>query len=295
MRYTLTDITLDLQIERSQLSARMRRFASEASMHDLLYQFVYTEDFSPPNGQAYGNAGGRRVVRAANAWFLCADDPGRLPCILQADSEWKTCRVHITPQSLRNVPAAFRDDPDFWVRRTLFQTVRELFQVSVIAQDALYLHGVLLQYSGAGIVFSAPSGGGKSTHTALWKQAFGGQVSILNGDNCVLRKRGAAVYAFGVPWSGNSEFYLNRCVPLRAVVLLEKATENQVLRLDVQEAFTCLMRRCFLPFWDGALRLHGLTTLGGFLESVPVYLLRCTPECESALLLQNRLRQDGLL
>ena len=49
--------------------------------------------------------------------------------------------------------------------------------------DVLLMHGSALSMDGIGYLFTAPSGTGKSTHAALWRQVFGERVQMLNDDS----------------------------------------------------------------------------------------------------------------
>ena len=67
------------------------------------------------------------------------------------------------------------------------------------------LHGSAIAYDNQGIVFSANSGTGKSTHSNLWKKRFGSKVTIVNDDKPAIRFYDGIPYIFGTPWSGKSE------------------------------------------------------------------------------------------
>ena len=50
------------------------------------------------------------------------------------------------------------------------------------------LHGAALSTFGKGYIFAAPSGVGKSTHVRLWRECFGDNVKIINGDKPIIRR-----------------------------------------------------------------------------------------------------------
>ena len=50
----------------------------------------------------------------------------------------------------------------------------------------IIFHGVAVKYDGAGYVFTAPSGTGKSTHAFLWQRYLGRAAHILSGDKPVI-------------------------------------------------------------------------------------------------------------
>lgn len=55
--------------------------------------------------------------------------------------------------------------------------------------DGLFFHSSALMFDGKAYIFSAPSGTGKSTHTALWQRHFGGRVQMINDDKPIIRKK----------------------------------------------------------------------------------------------------------
>ena len=64
------------------------------------------------------------------------------------------------------------------------------------------LHGVLMEWQGKGIILTASSGTGKTTHARLWREYE--NALIINGDRVLIRKEEGQWYAFGTPWSGSS-------------------------------------------------------------------------------------------
>ena len=86
---------------------------------------------------------------------------------------------------------------------------------------------------GEGILFSGPSGIGKSTQAALWERFAGART--INGDRGLVCP--AARTVSGIFYAGTSGICQNVTAPLRAVVLLGQAAENRVVRARPQEAF----------------------------------------------------------
>ena len=68
--------------------------------------------------------------------------------------------------------------------------------------DGFILHASYILYRGEAILFSAPSGTGKSTQAAFWKEHRGAE--IINGDRVLVIKRDGVFYACGVYVSGTS-------------------------------------------------------------------------------------------
>ena len=57
----------------------------------------------------------------------------------------------------------------------------------LINHDGLVIHSSSIAFRDKGIIFTAPSGAGKSTHVNLWEQTFGREVTVVNDDTPAIR------------------------------------------------------------------------------------------------------------
>lgn len=146
----------------------------------------------------------------------------------------------------------------------------------IILHKGLVIHSSAVEYKGRGIIFSAPSGTGKSTHASLWEKYL--NASVLNDDSPALRIIDEKVYVYGNPWSGSAHKCKNDSVPLSAIVMLQQAPKNEIVRLKKEEAGIYLLPRVFLPYFDGQRMDMALKNLENIIEKTPVFLLKCTPE-----------------
>lgn len=146
------------------------------------------------------------------------------------------------------------------------------------------LHGSAIAYRGEGVIFSAPSGTGKSTHTSLWKQCFGEDVTFINDDKPALRfPEGERPLVYGAPWSGKTALNHNICVPLRAIVFVERGNENTIRRLDITESMLHLSEELVRPYMDEQLGARLVDRMVLLAQGTPIYLLTCAPEPAAAL------------
>ncbi len=108
-----------------------------------------------------------------------------------------------------------------------------------LRRGMLTLHAAYIVHRGQGIVFSGPSGIGKSTQAELWRRCRGAQV--VNGDRVLLipGKDGALVASHF--FSGTSGICENVTAPLKAIVLLEQAGENGVVEVSPLSIFRQIM------------------------------------------------------
>lgn len=148
--------------------------------------------------------------------------------------------------------------------------------------DGAVLHGSAIAYRGEGVIFSAPSGTGKSTHTTLWKRCFGADVEYINDDKPALRFSDDGVTVYGTPWSGKTDLNNNLAVPLRAVVFLERGEKNRIERMSPVEALFRMGREIVRPYSDMTLENKLADFMTELTQRVPVYRLACTMDPEAA-------------
>ena len=142
------------------------------------------------------------------------------------------------------------------------------------------LHSSFLAYKGKAILYTAPSGTGKSTQAELWRVHRPG-AEIVNGDRSVLSCDGGQPYAHGIPLCGTSGITKNRSMPVRAIIVLRQGPENRIRRLGAREAFTMLFSECSVALWSREDTGTVTDLLIGIISSVPVYLYACRPDASA--------------
>jgi hypothetical protein len=143
----------------------------------------------------------------------------------------------------------------------------------IILSDGIILHASSVEHEGKGIAFTAPSGTGKSTHTAMWVKYH--NASIINDDCPALRYYNGNTVIYGTPWNGASKKASNLCAPLSAVVILDRSEQNSICSLSADEAIPLLLPRLFLPYYNPALMDKALENAAKIFKSMPIYHLKC--------------------
>lgn len=172
-----------------------------------------------------------------------------------------------------------------------FESLTFLIYYAFLHRQVLTFHGALVEEGGRGFLLCADSGVGKTTHARLWRDHK--NALILNGDRAACYQKQGQWLGFGTPWCGTSGEYVNRAVPLRAVVILERGEENHVSAANGM----WLLAHTVYPAWDQAATETMLSLLDRFLSSVPVLKLECTPHVSSVEVLyqalENFLYENG--
>lgn len=161
----------------------------------------------------------------------------------------------------------------------------------LIKHQALLLHSSVVKLGEHTVLFSGPSGIGKSTQAKLWETHLGARV--INGDRCIIKKKENAFWGCGSPWCGTSGIYSKEQAPVKGIFILKQASVNSVRRLGI-EAFKALYSQCIVNTWDRSFTEQITELLIGLLDSVPVYELACRPEQESVELAYHTLFEGGI-
>lgn len=167
------------------------------------------------------------------------------------------------------------------------------FAKELLLHNGFSLHASAIAFHNKGILFSADSRTGKSTHTRLWQKHFGAEnVPIINDDKPAIRCIENAFYTYGTPFSGNSDENRDIKVPLHAIVFLKRDTTNSIQKLSPVEALPLLMKQTLRPNSSHEHMNLLLSLLDKLLSQVPTYLLHCNMDEEVVSVVANELFSD---
>ncbi|MCD8049616.1 MAG: hypothetical protein LUG52_08480 [Clostridia bacterium] len=142
--------------------------------------------------------------------------------------------------------------------------------------NRVVLHGACISHKGKGILFTAASGTGKSTHIGLWKRYIGADVDIVNGDKPIFHIEDDKITAYDTPWCGKEGWNRKHSAPMGAICFLRRTEDgaNHIRKIDPEEAISLMLRQMFHPYEPDATELM-LDLFDKMLESLPMYLLAC--------------------
>lgn len=146
----------------------------------------------------------------------------------------------------------------------------------LLQSDAFVLHAAYIVYNGEAILFTAPSGTGKSTQAELWEKYRGAE--IINGDRCLIRKNGDTFTAGGIYYSGTSQYCGNETAPIKAIVLLKQAKENTVRQCRGTDAFRRIFRECAYKTDTAEDTAAAAQLVADLTESICIAELACLPD-----------------
>lgn len=158
-------------------------------------------------------------------------------------------------------------------------------------RGAHILHSCFLHYKGQAILFSGPSGIGKSTHAHLWCQYIE-DTHVVNGDRCLIYKNENGEYvASAWPVCGSSGICLTETYPLKAIVFMGQAPNNEVISVRPMQLFKQLSSQITINWWNKQQVSHTLDDLQQMLDKVNMCNYICNLTEEAPNKLYNELKE----
>ena len=188
-------------------------------------------------------------------------------------------------KSLRD--AALKGSPAILYPESYLETlaIYRKIAVGMLKYDTWLMHGSSVAVGHEAFLFTAPSGTGKTTHTRLWLEQVPGAF-VINGDKPLLRMRAGICEACGTPWSGKENMNRNTMVPLRAICLLNRGTENRIEEIPFREAAPLLLQQS-CRYSDSLMMQKTMQLVKQLGNCVRFYRLFCNMEPEAAMVSWN--------
>lgn len=192
---------------------------------------------------------------------------------LRIQRQGRSCQIQLQASA---IPMGITDD----VFLTCMQAVHRITEAG-----GFLLHASWICYRDKGILFTGPSGVGKSTQANLWVTHRGAE--LINGDRAAVFPTEGGAQVLGIPYCGSSRVNKNRSMPLAAVVYLSQAPENSLTRLTGMKSFRHLWEGCSVNLWDQEDIGKATQAVVDTVSNVPVYHLACTPDQRAVQLLEK--------
>lgn len=158
----------------------------------------------------------------------------------------------------------------------------------MIMKDAMVLHCSVLKVDDGVILFSGPSGIGKSTQARLWEKNCGARV--INGDRTLLKVEDDQWMSLGWPICGSSEICYNEKYPVKAIIFLGQAKENQGRRLRYIDAVRSLISQITVNGWNPQFVEKTWNLVEELAAKIPVLEYKCNMEDDAVFVLEDLLR-----
>lgn len=167
------------------------------------------------------------------------------------------------------------------------------FYKSLLNYGGMMLHASAVALDGRAYLFSAPSGVGKSTHTARWLELFGSRALIVNDDKPAIKKTDGVYYAYGTPFSGKYDLSFNGGFPVQGICFLERSQENSIRRLTPGEAIAPLFDQTVRPAESENMDLL-CERADDILNTLAFYHLRCRVDDDAVKTAYEAMKDFGV-
>ena len=172
---------------------------------------------------------------------------------------------------------------------------RNLLEIINIEQilnnfNAFILHSSFINWNNKGILFSAPSGTGKSTQADLWEKYENAE--IINGDKAGIRKMDGRWMAYGLPFAGTSGIYKNKKAEISHIIVLKQGKENKLTKLSPREAFVKLYSETLVHTWDKEFQENIINMITDVVQNVQIYQYECLPDKSAVDFLKEQIIKD---
>lgn len=197
-------------------------------------------------------------------------------------------------KACKNIHIEYVDIKDYLSFTTdylLHFVLGDMFAFCQIVRNAAVIHSTAVAYGKQAVLFSAPSGTGKSTHAGLWKEFYPEEVTLFNDDTPVVREIDGVLHACGTPWSGKTEINENIECPLKAIVFLKQAESNTIRRMTTIESVVKFLNETRKPVFEHLMDKH-VNFLEHIIKNVPIYELGCTISRDAVDLVKDTLFQE---
>ena len=161
----------------------------------------------------------------------------------------------------------------------------------IAAYNVFLMHSSVLEVNGYAYAFTAKSGVGKSTHTALWLKNIPG-ARVLNGDKPLYRlEENGSFTVFGTPWNGKENWGENISAPLAAICFLDRGEVNSIRPATPDETLERLMHQLYLRGERSSV-MQQLTLMDALIGGARFFVLSCNISDEAAKIAYGAMRKD---
>lgn len=156
--------------------------------------------------------------------------------------------------------------------------------------DGFILHSSFIKWRERGIIFSGPSGIGKSTQANLWHSYENAE--IINGDKVGIRKVDGKWMGYGLPFAGSSNIFKNKKAEISCIVILKQGIKNKLQQLSARDAFIKIYSETTIHKWDRNYQNRTIEQISDLVQNVPVYIYECLPNKDAVEYLKKIIGVD---
>lgn len=157
----------------------------------------------------------------------------------------------------------------------------------------LFLHSSQICYNNKGIIFTGPSGMGKTTQSKLWEKYK--NAKIVCNDRTIITKDNNKYKTYGLPIDGSSPIRSTDSYELAAIVVLQQSLDNKIEKMNVSKTIASLMSQMIVSDWNSENKENIMNMIIELYQGIPVYKLSCTKDEKAVECLFEKLIYDEVI
>lgn len=283
MHFTIGPLTLSIDgLTEAEIPFNSRKFLSEEGESEIRYTFHAVKELPQPN-ETWVPIFGRPDIQVyrkgtLEARRLAVGTPDAAYAFYQERDE-KEIDVYFLESQWQELGID-----------TIFVSCLAL-EKQVVRHGAYILHCCFTNHCGQAILFSGPSGIGKSTHANLWCRYIE-DTHVVNGDRCLIYPDKDGTYVAG-PWPvcGSSNICNLETLPLKAIIFMGQAPHNEVPDVRPMQLFKQLSSQVTINWWNKPQVSQVLDGLQQMMEKVKIGNYICNLSQEAPVKLYNYLKE----
>lgn len=157
----------------------------------------------------------------------------------------------------------------------------------LLQENALVLHSSFIKWKEKGIVFTAPSGTGKSTQADLWHKYK--NANIINGDRSIIYKNEQTkkFEVNGLPFCGSSGINLDQNARLNAIIFLSQSKVNKAVPISKLSAVKRLFEEVSVNSWNPNFVEKSFNLIDEIADQIKTIYLECDISKEAVEVLEQ--------
>ncbi len=158
-----------------------------------------------------------------------------------------------------------------------------ILQYIVHSSKGFIMHASAVNYNGAGFLFSAVSGTGKTTMAKLWQKKG---ATIINDDRIIVNPHGQDYYLYNTPMPYYKD--VNKSVQLNKLFIIKQSPHNYIKPLSTTSGILSVLSNCIQYHFNELQIKERLDYITKTVESIGVYEVGFKPDTEIIDLILNK-------
>ena len=96
----------------------------------------------------------------------------------------------------------------------------------------------------------------------------------------------------GSPYAGSSKCYINECIPIKAIILLEQGNQTSLQRVNITEAVKRIYANSTVYAWNKEYVEKLLNLIMILVQEIPVYRLVNRADHDSVEIVKKELQKE---